>query len=579
MRNNPLKSKSKNNNFINLVFADNILTKFIANDNRKVIKIISHLFLIYQSSLRKLKLKYFLKYRYKVIRRRLRQLANNNQNQYKEQFQPIYNQIPIRKGDIYEKLYHEYRDLTFRKDELNQRYDEEEAKKYPFSPRINYNFIIDYPKKKYYSSVSLSNKEKLNEINDYNNNYNQKNYPYEYHNRNGFSLDYTESFKSNSLMNKKTDYSSIELKSKKKNKNKFNTINKSSTPNTYIVKLTKERINTTREKPIYIKSNNFSFRKTNPSSLTIYNRSNNNNRRTDKPNIIKRKISTNNNNLLINLSDYNSMNSFSNPNIDNLSVLFSSRLHREKIDYQNNKKGKNTILNLHKRSQRSNMENSSSTNICDKGTNYISEKQSEQFSNLNLFENLQNKKVNQKNNKNQNPRQYFYTFRKGKIPYNTLYPSKTNIPPSISSKSTNFLSPRYDSQNTHDRNSLRSQRISNSQNINNNIDLDFSGEESYKKLSTQNSKSKNYDDNERKLNLSRNLEISQHVVNEYVINNINLNNNISRKSSHVSLQSISDAKLFELANYYVTSDESFDKFMSMRGKNRKINRPKSYSIK
>ena len=225
----------------------------------------------------------------------------------------------------------------------------------------------------------MSNKEKLNEINDYNNNYNQQNYLYEYHNRNGFSLDYTESFKSNSLMNKKTDYSSIELKSKKKNKNKFNTLNKTSTPNTYIVKLTKERINTTREKPIYIKSNNFSFRKTNPSSLTIYNRSNNNNRRTDKPNIIKRKISTNNNNLLINLSDYNSLNSFSNPNIDNLSVLFSSRLHREKIDYQNNKKAKNTILNLNKRSQRSNMENSSSTNICDKGTNYISEKQSEQI--------------------------------------------------------------------------------------------------------------------------------------------------------------------------------------------------------
>ena len=574
MRNNPLKSKSKNNNFINLVFADNILTKFIANDNRKVIKIISHLFLIYQSSLRKLKLKYFLKYRYKVIRRRLRQLANNNQNHYKEQFQPIYKQIPIRKGDIYEKLYHEYRDLTFRKDELNQRYDEEEAKKYPFSPRINYNFIIDYPKKKYYSSVSLSNKEKLNEINDYNNNYNQKNYPYEYHNRNGFSLDYTESFKSNSLMNKKTDYSSIELKSKKKNKNKFNTINKSSTPNTYIVKLTKERINTTREKPIYIKSNNFSFRKTNPSSLTIYNRSNNNNRRTDKPNIIKRKISTNNNNLLINLSDYNSLNSFSSPNIDNLSVLFSSRLHREKTDYQNNNKGKNTILNLHKRSQRSNIENSSSTNICDKGTNYISEKQSrtEQLSNLNLFDSLQSKKEKKKNNNNQKKtKEYFYTFKSGKIPYNTLYPSKINIPQSNSSKSTNFLSPRYDSQNTHERNSKRNQRINSSQNMNNNIYLDLSGE-SFKKLTTQ-----NYDDIEKKLNSSRNLEISQNVVNECIINNNN--NNISRKSSHVSLQTISDSKLFELANYYVTTDQSFDKFMLMRGNCKKNNKPKISSIK
>lgn len=134
-------------------------------------------------------------------------------------------------------------------------------------------------------------------------------------------------------MNKKNTYSSIDNNnSSSKNKNNFNTINKVKTPNNYLMKLSKQRINTTRERPVYIKANNFTYRGTKPSSLTIYNRSNNNNKKTDKPNTIKRKISQNSGNLLINLSDYNSINSFSNPNIDNLSVLFSSRLHREKED-------------------------------------------------------------------------------------------------------------------------------------------------------------------------------------------------------------------------------------------------------
>ena len=373
-------------------------------------------------------------------------------------------------------------------------------------------------------------------------------------------------------MNRKSFCSNKESISK--NKNKFNTISKSNTPNTYFMKLNKQRINTTRESPIYIRTNNFGFKGNKPSSISIYNKNNSNKRRTNKPNMIKRKIAPSNNNLLINLSDYNSLNSFSSPNIDNLSVLFSSRLHREKTDYQNNNKGKNTILNLHKRSQRSNIENSSSTNICDKGTNYISEKQSrtEQLSNLNLFDSLQSKKEKKKNNNNQKKtKEYFYTLKSGKIPYNTLYPSKLNIPQSNSSKSTNFLSPRYDSQNTHERNSKRNQRINSSQNMNNNIYLDLSGE-SFKKLTTQ-----NYDDIEKKLNSSRNLEISQNVVNECIINNNN--NNISRKSSHVSLQTISDSKLFELANYYVTTDQSFDKFMLMRGNCKKNNKPKISSIK
>ena len=35
----------------------------------------------------------------------------------------------------------------------------------------------------------------------------------------------------------------------------------------------------------------------------------------------------------------------------------------------------------------------------------------------------------------------------------------------------------------------------------------------------------------------------------------------------------------EMANYYVTSDDSFDKYMAMRGNFKRINKPKSSSIK
>ena len=68
-------------------------------------------------------------------------------------------------------------------------------------------------------------------------------------------------------MNRKSFCSNKESISK--NKNKFNTISKSNTPNTYFMKLNKQRINTTRESPIYIRTNNFGFKGNKPSSISI----------------------------------------------------------------------------------------------------------------------------------------------------------------------------------------------------------------------------------------------------------------------------------------------------------------------
>ena len=556
------------------------MTNFINKDNQKVIKTIYQLIPIYQRSIRKLKLKYLNKFRFKACKRSLiyylkHGLMNKNSN-------------------IYEKLYNEYKDLTYKRDELNQKYDIEEAKKYPFTPKIN-NILFNYPKSKYINSISLSSKSpKSRYDNDNENEYDYvnclKNYS-QSHNRNHYiSLGDSQSLKYNSLKN--LHYrNNIENCSPIKKYNRLTLYNDAKS-NYRLTKLTKPKIKKTSQKtPDFLKPTHYLNQDNHSVSLTANRRINkitqikkNTNKRNENPKLVKRKNSQNSN-LQINLSDYNSINSFSSPNVtDNLSVLFSTRLYKEKIDYKNNKKAKNTILNLHKRSQKSLAENSTSTNICEKGTNYYSEKQSrtEQLSNLNLLESFQNKKEkksnnNNKNIKNQKQRDFFYTFKTGKIPYNSIYLSKSNIPQSISSKSTNFLSPRYDSQTNYERN--KSQRIS-SQNINNNnIDFDFSNDESDKKLSTQNSKSKNIDDSYRKNHIFKNIEISSGVVNECVINNLVNSNVISRGSSHVSLQTISDSKLLEMANYYVTSDDSFDRYMAMRGNFRRINKPKSSSIK
>ena len=557
------------------------MTNFINKDNEKVMKILYQLIPIYQRSIRKLKLKYLNKFRFKACKRSL-----------------IYYQkhgLTYKNSNIYEKLYKEYQDLIYKKDELNHKYDIEEAKKYPFTPKIN-NILFNYPKSKYINSISISSKSPKSRYDNDNDNENEYDYCLnnysQSHNRNhGISLGDSQSLKYNSLKN--LHYrDDIENCSPIKKYNRLTLYNDAKS-NYRLTKLTKPKIKKESKKtPDFLRPTYYLNKENHSVSLTANKRNNkntqikkNSNKRNEKPKLEKRKNSQNSN-LQINLSDYNSINSFSSPNVtDNLSVLFSTRLYKEKIDYKNNKKAKNTILNLHKRSQKSLAENSTSTNICEKGTNYYSEKQSgtEQFSNLNLesFQNKKEKKTNNnnqnKNIKNQKQRDFFFIFKTGKIPYNSIYLSKSNIPQSISSKSTNFLSPRYDSQTNYERN--KSQRISSQNIINNNIDFDFSNDESYKKLSTQNSKTKNIDDSYGKNHIFKNIEISSGVVNECVINNLVNNNLISRRSSHVSLQTISDSKLFEMANYYVTTDDSFEKYMAMRGNFRRINKPKSSSIK
>ena len=345
-----------------------------------------------------------------------------------------------------------------------------------------------------------------------------------------------------------------------------------------------------KEIPLFLNNNNFTYNN-NPKFSEIKINQNNRNKK-NKPKTRNTKTKRNNsqssNNLLFTLNDYNSLNNLSSINtiIDNLTDL-SKNDFKERINIKNEENDKKINLNFHKKSQKSMGENSTLTNIGEKGTNYFTEKQSgiEQLSHLNLFENLENKTELINNNNNNKSKEYFYTYKTGKVYYNTFYSSNNNIPlQSISNKSTNILSPRIDCQNLNE-NKIRIQKNKSLNNIDNkNIFLDFSRDESSKKLSIQNSKNKNiiiYEKDNKdiyKKNKKKNLEISRVLIEEFFDNQYN---HSKKLSSEVSLQSISDSKLYQIANYYITTDESFDKFMIQRKKisSQKILKKKSFSKK
>ena len=505
------------------------------------------MFLIYHKYLWKLKLKYFLIFKYKIYKTKL-----NQKEKLKYHFQT---------DNIHDKLYNEYKDLEIKKDELNRKYCKEEAKKYPFFPMINHVNIL-YPKEIYYNSLSLGKNNNINYCNN------------------------LKLSKSNSLISLKQmlNINKNEISKIKKDLNiDIQNNNFSMKKNIQKLQISKSQ----KEIPLFIKNNNFKYNN-NPKSLEII--INKNNKDKNKPKtrnpLIKRNKTQNSNNLLFTLNDYNSLNNLSSINtiIDNLTDL-SRNDCKEKINKKNEENDKKINLNDHKKSQKSIGENSTLTNIGEKGTNYFTEKQSgiEQLSHLNLFENLENK--SEFMNNNNKSKEFFYTYKTGKVYYNTFYSSNNNIPlQSISNKSTNILSPRIDCQNLNE-NKIRIQKNKSLNNIDNkNIFLDFSRDESSKKLSIQNSKNKNiiiYEKDNKdiyKKNKKKNLEISKVVFEEIIDNNYN---NSKKLSSQVSLQSISDSKLYQIANYYITTDESFDKFMIKRKNisSQKILKKKSFSKK
>ena len=67
------------------------------------------------------------------------------------------------------------------------------------------------------------------------------------------------------------------------------------------------------------------------------------------------------------------------------------------------------------------------------------------------------------------------------------------------------------------------------------------------------------------------MEIQSKVVNEKIINDEYKNDRLSRISSNsqMTIQTVSDSKLFDIASFYVRTDESLERFRILNKYNKK----------
>ena len=269
-------------------------------------------------------------------------------------------------------------------------------------------------------------------------------------------------------------------------------------------------------------------------------------------NIIKNNFRNINHNINNNKSKINSRNSiqntFNKSITENLSLLFSSRLHKEE---QKNELTKDKIKNK-KKSQ-----NSSSSITNEKVTNYITLSGTEHLSTLNL------------DNKSKNDKKKSYSND-----YNEKNKIKKNNSQSINNQHNPFIKNTYFFDISKD-NKLKNKNSRNNHKILNNY---FDSQEDFsKKLSLQNSKSKTttiiieglntgYSTIKNNTIKSKEIEINYNIVNENSKDNKNRENdkkisiNNSNSNNMITIQTISDSKLFDIASLYVRTDESLEKF-------------------
>ena len=476
--------------------SDTIFTMFIVNDNLKIMKILKRLLLIYKRSLHIKKIINFHKYQLKI----------NLLKQY--QYQKF--GFNLNKQNIHDKLFNGLKLKEERLNELIRKYNEEEEKLYSFTPQINNTRIIINPNPiKLFQNYPIQNPMKFNSIPYENNkeNYTNKKYPM-------------------SLTPKQISKSIPKIISRNLNEN-FNTIN---SDNTYNEKKYKYSFDI----PNYIKGKkkgNKSFSENNKIRKIITN-----------PNFTKPYLNTLNDGKI----NYNlPVKTLSTSSIsENLSLLFSSRLRIDTKKIYNRK----DIPNQSKKVKKSLFDNSSSSNLNEKGTNYMTEKGSrtEHLSTLNHELNNSKKLIDKKK---KNSSENFYPFRTGIIPYTY----------STSRKSTYFISPK-----STDRNNIiinRSNYFGTFSNYLNNSRDENKLNNRRKNTDGTSSKSNNINSN----NYLNTLEIQSNVVNERIINNEYKNDKLSRISSNsqMTIQTISDSKLFDLSSKYVKTDESLKKYRNL----------------
>ena len=506
--------KSKSNVYfilIILVLADNIFTMFIQNDNLKIFNIIKNLLHIYERCIKKIKQKYFYKYKItiEVIKKKIKQNFH----------------FTLNRQSIHNKLY-DLKNKEKQINELTKKINNEENKQCSFTPELEtkLNNI-----QKYYINHPISAMRNMLEKN--------KNLIEESKLQSNRVLSITELLKGNNI---------------KKKRNKKIIIDNQITQDNHIKKICTLNI------PNYLNKRN----------KNIINDRNQ-----------FRKIQSSNN---LNSNKLKEKKSFKPSNLTtisgNLSLLFSSRLNNEgkKIEYKKEKKlkkRKNSQINI-----------SCSTITNEKGTNYLTGSRTEHLSTLNLED----------KNKNDKRKSYSIDYNENiktrKIPYSfSSRPINNNY--SLSNKGNYYFSPRHEI--SYEKFNIRNNR---NNLLNNYLEQDdFS-----KRISLQNTKSKTatiiiegintvnstIKNNSNCQTIKKNnneLEIVSKIVEESIINKNDNNNNINisnisdekKNSNYISLQTISDSKLFDLASQYVNTDESLERFRLLtKIENKKLNQQK-----
>ena len=155
-----------------IVISENIFSKFIEFDNSKIELIIKRLYLIYAKSIKRKKFEYFCKYRNNII---LSTFSKKNETKRKRKifsnFEKVYDRL-FNYSIIKEKMLYN----------LSNKYLLDEEYKYPFFPKINYrdsNFYLNnqqlyeipHKKEQYYTERNFLNKKHVNKLINLKNNF------------------------------------------------------------------------------------------------------------------------------------------------------------------------------------------------------------------------------------------------------------------------------------------------------------------------------------------------------------------------------------------------------------------------
>ena len=615
-----------------------LLDKFILNDNNKIIKLARHLLSIYSRSIRKVKVKWLLMWKYK-----LHLYLSESYFEMKK------------KTNVHERLFNDYKYKEALMFNLMKHYDSIESEKYPFMPLINkcsFNFVnnitlpnkieekdylecfkgkcssdrkmhskgkvIQYSQPNCVSSVKQNHihikSEQLSINNNtnnsitlkdqnYNNYYNKRNQSnskhetfidisrsYEpktakissYHNNsqskitinnnNDIVNDYYCSGNISNTNNNNNSNTSLNVNMFYKknglingyyhnyNKKKAPKINLNSSSSTISLQSTQ---NKTKRHNNSTSSNTLLINTTTPTTSITKSKHPNNKHYIGKTlyNTIKDTNAfntiTHNNNSISNITANNNQQLFTN-RLKNKTNLLTERtnaktVHHDKIQpngHIQDTTSKKSFINKYRKN----------TPLVTRSytAGGIDEKRTSCYSQTNSTTNLE---ITINHKKDQSSKEIVFSNGNSNICNGSTFQNKnnqfiiTNLKQQHYSGGYNY-NYNYNYPYRHSNKMISpSEQITNKQEINNQC-----------LFSIINKESNQYNNNNNKLKIT-NREVNENIDNgkNYIDNNVNNNmydnNNTAR--NEVTLQSLSDSKMYEIANHYITTDESLDRYQCL----------------